>query len=126
MRDPDYRYFVFAGSLGFSVAVFCSVALACILFLVIRRKVVGGELGGSPVGRTGSCIFLCCLWGIYLLMSILQSSDVGGLKASTMGMIADPLALHPLKKCNKKALLCEAAKNGLWDGKGITCPTTST
>ena len=119
-RTPDYRYFVFAGSLGFSVAVFCSVALACIVFLVIRRKVVGGELGGSPVGRTGSCIFLCCLWGIYILMSILQSSDVGGLKQSTMGMIADPLALHPLKKCNKKELLCATAGK-LWDGKGITC-----
>jgi solute carrier family 8 (sodium/calcium exchanger) len=83
----DYRYFVFAGSLGFSVAVFCTVAICCVIFLVIRRKVVGGELGGSPVGRTGSCIFLCCLWCIYILMSILQSSNVGGLKESTKGMV---------------------------------------
>jgi solute carrier family 8 (sodium/calcium exchanger) len=118
---PDTRYFVFAGSLGFSVAVFCTVAITCVIFLVIRRKVVGGELGGSSVGRTGSCVFLVCLWCIYILMSILQSSDVGGLKEATKGMVGDQLAMHPLKKCNKKALLCSALTAGLWDGVGVKC-----
>jgi len=118
---PDNRYFVFAGSLGFSVAVFCTVAIACVIFLVIRRKVVGGELGGSSVGRTGSCVFLVCLWCIYILMSILQSSDVGGLKEATKGMVGDQLAMHPLKRCNKKALLCSALNAGLWDGVGVKC-----
>jgi hypothetical protein len=54
-------------------------------------------------------------------MSILQSSDVGGLKESTKGMIADQLAMHPLKKCNKKALLCDALAANLWNGIGIKC-----
>jgi len=40
-------YFVYAGSLGFSVIVFVTVAIICIFTLVIRRNVVGGELGGS-------------------------------------------------------------------------------
>ena len=89
VMESDYRYFVFAGSLGFSVAVFCTVAICCVIFLVIRRKVVGGELGGSPGGRLGSCIFLVSLWCIYILMSILQSSNVGGLKDATLGLVED-------------------------------------
>jgi len=64
-------YFVPAGALGFSVFVFCTVAIVCIIFLLIRRKVVGGELGGSSMGRTFSCLFLCSLWGVYIIMSIL-------------------------------------------------------
>jgi hypothetical protein len=46
---------------------------------MIRRKVVGGELGGSATGRTVSCIFFVCLWFIYIIMSILQSEGIAGL-----------------------------------------------
>ena len=65
------NYYVPAGSLGFSVVVFCTTAVTCIITLLIRRKVVQGELGGSSFGRTGSSIFLCILWLIYIIMSIL-------------------------------------------------------
>jgi len=64
-------YYVPAGSLGFSVVIFCCCAVTCIIFLMIRRKVVGGELGGSPTGRLGSCVFLVTLWFIYIIMSIM-------------------------------------------------------
>lgn len=64
-------YYVPAGSLGFSVVVFIVVACTCVVILLIRRKVVGGELGGSTMGRTVSCIALCSLWLIYILMSTL-------------------------------------------------------
>ena len=40
-------YYVPAGSLGFSVIVFCVCAITAIIFLLFRRKYVGGELGGS-------------------------------------------------------------------------------
>jgi hypothetical protein len=40
-------YYVPAGSLGFSVMVFICVACTCLVFLVARRYVVKGELGGS-------------------------------------------------------------------------------
>jgi hypothetical protein len=46
-------------------------AITAIIFLLIRRKVVGGELGGSKNGRLGSAFFLCCLWLLYIVMSIL-------------------------------------------------------
>jgi len=54
-------------------------------------------------------------------MSILQSSNVGGLKDATKGMVGNELAMHPLKKCNKKELLCSALAANLWDGVGINC-----
>jgi len=50
--DPDTGesypgYYVPAGTLGFSVVLFCLCAVTCIVVLLIRRKVVGGELGGG-------------------------------------------------------------------------------
>ena len=72
-------YYVPAGSLGFSVVIFISCALTCVVTLLVRRAVVKGELGGSPNGRLGSCVFLCSLWGIYLVMSILQAYKLAGL-----------------------------------------------
>lgn len=64
-------YFVPAESLGFSVVVFCIVAITCIIFLMIKRKVTGGELGGSPAARYGGCIFLVSLWLLYIILSVL-------------------------------------------------------
>lgn len=40
-------YYVPAGSLGFSVVVFCVCAVTCIGVLLLRRRTVGGELGGT-------------------------------------------------------------------------------
>ena len=40
-------YYVPAGSLGFSVVVFIVVAITCVFILLVRRYLVGGELGGS-------------------------------------------------------------------------------
>jgi len=76
-REHGY-YFVPAGSLGFSVVVFIVCAIMCIICLLARRKVVGGELGGTENGRKASLAFLTSLWIIYILMSILQAYKVGG------------------------------------------------
>ena len=43
----DGKYFVPSAPLGFSVFVFICCALVCLTILMIRRKLVGGELGGS-------------------------------------------------------------------------------
>merc|ERR1712048_221843 len=46
---PDGIFVVPKGSLGISVMAFSTFAVVCILTLVLRRNVVGGELGG-PTG----------------------------------------------------------------------------
>ena len=93
-------YFVPANSLGFSVVVFCIVAITCIIFLLYRRKVVQGELGGSQNGRTLSCILLVSLWLVYIVMSTLQAYKVADLHTLTLGI--DVTARNPLDRCNKQ------------------------
>lgn len=93
-------YFVPAGSLGFSVCVFSVVAIICIIILLIRRKKVGGELGGSQMGRMVSAALLTSLWFLYIFMSILQAYDVGGLGAVQIGV--DNSVKNPNPECNKK------------------------
>ena len=70
------RYYVPGGALGWSVLVFVVCAITCIIFLMIRRYTVGGELGGGAVGRWASCVFLVGLWFLYIGMSILQNPTV--------------------------------------------------
>ena len=69
----DGKYFVNSAPLGFSVFVFICCALICLTVLMIRRKLVGGELGGGFHGRLVSAITLGSLWFIYIAMSILQA-----------------------------------------------------
>ena len=45
--EDERFYYVPAGALGFSVIVFVACATICIIFLLIRRVTVKGELGGS-------------------------------------------------------------------------------
>lgn len=82
------NYYVPAGSLGFSVAVFVICAVLCVITLVFRRYAVGGELGGSETGRAISALFLISLWFLYIIMSILQAYGVAGLDKLTMGISA--------------------------------------
>lgn len=69
-------YEVKSGPLAFSVVVFLCVALICFIVLIARRIFVGGELGGSPIGRYMSGVFLIFLWLIYVLMSTLQAYNI--------------------------------------------------
>lgn len=71
--DPDHDglYYVPAGPLGFSVVVFVICALICIAFLLIRRWALGGELGGTKLGRTASAGFMVFLWFMYIILCIL-------------------------------------------------------
>jgi hypothetical protein len=46
--------------------------------LLCRRRTVGGELGGTENGRKASLAFLCSLWFLYILLSILQAYQIGG------------------------------------------------
>lgn len=65
---------VAAGSLGFSVMVFCLCALVCIAVLMLRRRPsIGGELGGPRKIKIPTSILLCFLWVFYVIMSSLET-----------------------------------------------------
>merc|ERR1711871_395258 len=68
-----------AGALGFSVGVFCACALCCFTILGIRRKIVGGELGGPKRIQKISAAALVFLWFFYVLMSSINA--LGGFSA---------------------------------------------
>ena len=65
-----------AGSLGFSVAVFCCCAITCFAILNFRRRTVGGELGGPKRLQNLSAIALVFLWFLYVLLSSLKAYEV--------------------------------------------------
>ena len=63
-----------AGSLGFSVVVFCCTALLAIAVMMLRRgKRVGGELGGNKTFKLPTSLFLTSLWILYIVLSSLQT-----------------------------------------------------
>lgn len=98
--NPVPGYFVPAGSLGFSVVIFLICAVICLIILVIRRVVVGGELGGTDkFGRGLSAFVLCTLWFIYIIMSALQAYEIGGLHTLSFGI--DRSAQHHIPKCRR-------------------------
>ena len=98
-------YYVPAGSLGFSVVVFIICAVLCVIVLLVRRWIVGGELGGGQLGRSVSAVFLCSLWFIYVIMSTLQAYGLAGLGDVSIGAV-DPAdypkaATYWIDKCVK-------------------------
>lgn len=65
-KNPEGGFVVEAGSLGYSVTVFCTCALVCLFILFIRRRAFGGELGGPKIPKIVSSILLFCLWLVYI------------------------------------------------------------
>jgi solute carrier family 8 (sodium/calcium exchanger) len=59
-----------AGSLSFSVAVYCGCAVVGILLLIWRRRTVGGELGGKR--KIVPAVILASLWFCYIGLSAVQ------------------------------------------------------
>merc|ERR1711957_868920 len=48
----------------------------CFILLFVRRKFIGGELGGPTMSKNLSAALLVILWFTYIIMSILQNYDV--------------------------------------------------
>eukprot|EP00928_Gymnodinium_smaydae_P048739 TRINITY_DN3262_c0_g2_i2.p1 TRINITY_DN3262_c0_g2~~TRINITY_DN3262_c0_g2_i2.p1 ORF type:complete len:858 (-),score=206.78 TRINITY_DN3262_c0_g2_i2:71-2584(-) len=61
-----------AGGLGPSVAIFTACALATLATLLVRRRVIGGELGGPKKTQWATFAFFVFLWAIYIVASILM------------------------------------------------------
>mmetsp|Transcript_81474 Transcript_81474/g.174509 ORF Transcript_81474/g.174509 Transcript_81474/m.174509 type:complete len:826 (+) Transcript_81474:121-2598(+) len=71
---PDGAFVVVAGSLGISVATFCVCAVMCLGTLVLRRKYLGGELGGDKKWCWATAVFFTFLWLIYISVSIVYDA----------------------------------------------------
>lgn len=68
------RFEVQAGSLGFSVMVFCLCAIVCISVMMLRRRrSIGGELGGPKNYKIPTSLLLVFLWIFYVVMSSLET-----------------------------------------------------
>lgn len=50
--------------------------MVCFIVIIARRVLVGGELGGTPIGKYTSGAFLVSLWFVYILMSTLQAYEI--------------------------------------------------
>lgn len=63
-----------AGTLAFSVTIFCVEAAIAIAVLMLRRsKIIGGELGGPFAPKIFTTAFLVALWLLYLILSSLEA-----------------------------------------------------
>ncbi len=68
------QFVVTAGSLGFSVTLFCVFAFFAITVILLRRlPCIGGELGGPFKYRVLTSSALFGLWLLYLILSGLES-----------------------------------------------------
>jgi len=65
-------YVVKAGTLAFSVMIFTINAAVAIAVLAVRRKYLGGELGGPKLLKCLTSGVLASLWFLYILMSVLK------------------------------------------------------
>ena len=67
-------FMVEAGTLGFSVTIFCACAFVAIVTILVRRiPAVGGELGGPAKIKYVTSALLFFLWLFYVMMSSLES-----------------------------------------------------
>ena len=72
--DTPVGFAVPAGDLGFTVAVFSGCAVLCLATLVLRRSVLGGELGGPPLTKWLTFLFFVGLWFAYIGLSVRHSN----------------------------------------------------
>jgi solute carrier family 8 (sodium/calcium exchanger) len=61
-------------SLAFSVTLFCTTAALAMMVMMLRRsKLIGGELGGPRGYKLATSFLFVALWLFYVLMSSLEA-----------------------------------------------------
>jgi solute carrier family 8 (sodium/calcium exchanger) len=69
-------YSVPAEGLSLGVIVFTVCAVICLGLLIVRRFVVGGELGGGSLGRWLTAALFSSMWILFIVLSALQAYGV--------------------------------------------------
>ncbi|KAK3096603.1 hypothetical protein FSP39_001609 [Pinctada imbricata] len=73
----DTTFKVSSGNLTQSVIIFASLGTGCIIILILRRFLVGGELGGkNKLIKWGSSILLLFFWLLYIVLASLKAYDI--------------------------------------------------
>lgn len=74
-RYPNGGFIVPAGALAFSVSVYSCCAVVCVLILVLRRRNLGGELGGDAKSQYRDAAILLFLWVSYVVSSTIYAQS---------------------------------------------------
>ena len=75
---PEGAFVVEAKDLNSSVTLFMVCSFVCLATLGLRRKTVGGELGGPVVTKYATAALFVALWIAFVLISALQAYGVLG------------------------------------------------
>ncbi|KAK3119329.1 hypothetical protein QOZ80_9BG0718030 [Eleusine coracana subsp. coracana] len=82
--DTMYNYFVYqeplyidnADGLSFSLVVFFATSFGCITVLVLRRIILGAELGGPRLWAWMTSTYFMVLWVVFVVLSSLRVSGI--------------------------------------------------
>lgn len=70
---PNNKFITPPGNLAYSVGVFLFCSVLAFICLIVRRRVIGGELGGPKSSAYASSAFFIFLWILYVVMSIIKA-----------------------------------------------------
>ena len=82
--DTVYNFFVYqeplyidnAADLSFSLLVFFATSFGCITVLVLRRIILGAELGGPRLWAWVTSVYFMILWVVFVVFSSLRVSGI--------------------------------------------------
>jgi len=82
--DTVYNFFVYqeplyidnAAGLSFCLLVFFATSFGCITVLVLRRIVLGAELGGPRLWAWTTSVYFMALWVVFVVFSSLRVSGI--------------------------------------------------
>jgi magnesium/proton exchanger len=95
----------------FVLILFFVCSMLAVLTLYIRRRAIGGELGGSRLGRIFSASFFFLLWGLCILLSgLYMSGNLGPYQVFTPSVAIKASAIGSCPEAIDEPLIYE--RNG--------------
>mmetsp|Transcript_20042 Transcript_20042/g.47048 ORF Transcript_20042/g.47048 Transcript_20042/m.47048 type:complete len:160 (+) Transcript_20042:44-523(+) len=68
-------YIVPAGHISFAVIMFAVLDVMCVVILLVRRKMLGGELGGPAWAARITMVFLVLAWLAFVVLAIVNEQE---------------------------------------------------